>query len=96
MNYYDFYEKLSPFFTDEQIDRMNHFALESAQDAISEPNECFLWNSGGHDMGREFVCTLLWDMMGDDDPAESIQSICGGVVSARTIKCLEEQMDVEW
>lgn len=89
----EFYEKLHPFFTDEQIDNMDDYALEAAKDAHEglDLSETYL-----HHIGREFVCNLLSDMTDDTDPIESITGICGGTLTAESYDALVAQMDEEW
>lgn len=95
MDYEAFCKKLSPFFTPKQIENLNDYALESALDA-HEGDDIRADTDLMQFIGRDFVCSLLWDMTADDDPCESISAIAGGTFTPEQFAALDAQMDIDW
>lgn len=89
MSHNDFVEKLGDFFDPEQIENLEKFAEESAFDALGDDS--------GTDAGRDFVCDLLYDYMGEEYPeaAALIENIAGGMFLKTTYYDLLEQMQKE-
>jgi len=87
MDYKNFFEKLSGFFTIAQIWKLNEMAANDFED---------------HSAGRENVCILIYDIVGlkdffgEDDVIMRLESIAGGTISRETVENLEEQMIREW
>lgn len=73
MSHNDFVEKLRDFFDPAQIENLEKFAEESAYDAFGDDS----WT----DDGRDYVCDLLYDYMGEEYPesAASIENIACGI-----------------
>ena len=90
MNYHDFYEKLSPFFTDEQIEELNEYGFSSHKDAFGAD-----YGAQGFFEGRDFVCNMLYDIM-DENAVENVKNIFGIEISQETADELTAQMDIEW
>lgn len=90
MSHNDFVEKLGDFFDPEQIENLEKFAEESAYDAFGDDS----WT----DDGRDHVCELLYDFMGEEYPeaAALIENIAGGMFLKTTYYDLLEQMQEEW
>lgn len=90
MSHDDFVEKLADFFDPEQIENLEKFAEESAFDALGDDS--------GTDAGRDCVCELLYDFMGEAYPeaAALIENIAGGLFLRSTYNDLLEQMRKEW
>lgn len=90
MSHNDFVEKLADFFDLEQIENLEKFAEESAFDALGDDS--------GTDAGRDCVCELLYDFMGEAYPvaASLIENIAGGMFLKTTYYDLLEQMQEEW
>ena len=90
MSHNDFVEKLADFFDPEQIENLEKFAEESAFDAFGDDS--------GTDDGRDCVCELLYDFMGEAYPvaASLIENIAGGMFLKTTYYDLLEQMQEEW
>ncbi len=90
MSHNDFVEKLADFFDPEQIENLEKFAEESAFDALGDDS--------GTDAGRDCVCELLYDFMGEAYPvaASLIENIAGGMFLKTTYYDLLEQMQEEW
>lgn len=90
----EFYEKLNPFFTDEQIDNMDNYALEAAKDAHEglDLSETYL-----HHIGREFVCIQLYELADDYETTKArYEEIAGGYFSEESYDDLMEMFDDEW
>ena len=90
MSHNDFVEKLRDFFDPAQIENLEKFAEESAYDAFGDDS----WT----DDGRDYVCDLLYDFMGEAYPvaASLIENIAGGMFLKPTYYDLLEQMQEEW
>ena len=90
MSHNDFVEKLGDFFDPAQIENLEKFAEESAFDALGDDS--------GTDAGRDCVCELLYDYMGEEYPeaAALIENIAGGLFLRSTYNDLLEQMQKEW
>lgn len=89
MSHNDFVEKLADFFDPEQIENLEKFAEESAYDAFGDDS--------GTDDGRDCVCNLLYDYMGEEYPeaAALIENIAGGLFLRSTYNDLLNQMKNE-
>jgi len=69
-----FFQKLRPYFTFDEVCILDSYALECAQDSHDGLNlpKVYLQH-----IGRDFVIDLIGDMSGDCDPYESITGISG-------------------
>lgn len=89
MSHNDFVEKLRDFFDPAQIENLEKFAEESAFDALGDDS--------GTDAGRDCVCELLYDFIGEAYPvaASLIENIAGGMFLRSTYNDLLNQMKNE-
>ena len=95
----EFKNKLSAFFTDEQIANMETFALECAQDTIvmdyaDDPMACDLADVIGQE--RTNVCLMISDAFGCADPAAVIEGFCGCRLSDEATARLAAQVVTAW
>ena len=88
----EFKSKLSAFFTDEQIERMETFAASCAQDEVAEGFDI----TAAIEQERENVCLIVADAFGCGDAAEVIRHLCGECPAQKTLRNLEKQIQVEW
>lgn len=88
----EFKSKLSAFFTDEQIERMEAFAASCAQDEIAEGLDI----TAAIEQERENVCLIVADAFGCGDAAEVIRHLCGECPAQEILRNLEKQIQVEW
>lgn len=108
MDYQEFYDKLIPFFSRDEIKRLNQYAYDSAFDAIREPDETWEEQNDGdfvnqdeylYFAGREFVCSLMYDLTSSDDPNEyalEFGKTFGFYISPETAAALLDQFEIEW
>lgn len=103
ITYEDFTEKLAPFFTGEQIIKLNEAAMESAIDANGEK---FEYGAAGapdfgivtsqeemHAMGREVILIMLADNAED---REYIEQLAGSPMTAASYSDFYRQVCTEW
>ena len=88
----EFKSKLSAFFTDEQIERMNAFAASCAQDEVAEGFDI----TAAIEQERENVCLIVADAFGCGDAAEVIRHLCGDPLAEDVLHNLEKQIQIEW
>ncbi len=84
MTFEDFYNKLSPFFTAEQIKKLNMWGLKSAPDVFDYDLPEDIASAG-----RWHVCSFLTYA----EP-EEITAICGA--TPEQLEKLYDQMQIEW
>lgn len=88
----EFKSKLSAFFTDEQIERMEAFAASCAQDEVAEGFDI----TAAIEQERENVCLIIADAFGCGDAAEVIRHLCGGYLNVENLRKLENKIAENW
>ena len=78
----EFTEKLTPFFSPSQIEKLDNAALEAAQD-IGET----------HDAGRDFIAVLIYDTAENPDEMKQALDID---MTDEARNALVTQFSIEW
>ena len=88
----EFKNKLSAFFTDEQIERIETFSASCAQDEVAEGFDI----TAAIEQERVNVCLIIADAFGCGDAAEVIQTVCGDRPAKEILINLEKQVQANW
>ena len=96
MTFEQFREKLTPFFTPEQIGNLDRAATESAIDGFSFGTtlEDIKAMKEEFSAGRDLMCEVIADYI-ESDPA-FIEKLAGSPISWERRKALIMQFDIEW
>lgn len=93
MNRTEFFNKLLPFFSMNEVARLEEDAFESFADAHGYSPATFDEKA----MAYEFECVMLFDYSGSLEDFNSVfTSVIGSEYTQEDFDALTAQMDVEW
>lgn len=81
----EFFRKLSPFFPEEDIERLEDYGVTH-----------YGCVSGGEFRGYDSICRLIYYAIGDRGANHKLESIIGRKLTTREYNALDKQMMIEW